>query len=89
MIVIVDFVSFFGQIIIYATSIKNAYPQQVKVLLGPKNPKKTLHFPPHGQRMVRQTREGTAIDVVVCDQFMEMDGPCAVNRRRTDGNWKM
>ena len=36
-----------------------------------------------------QTRKGTAIDVVVYDQSMEMDGPCAVNRCRTDGNWKM
>ena len=28
------------------------------------------HFPTHGQRRVRQTRKGTAIDVVVCDQSM-------------------
>ena len=32
-----------------------------------------------------QTRKGTAIDVVVYDQSMEMDGPCAVNRCMTDG----
>ena len=36
-----------------------------------------------------QTKKGTAIDVVVYDQSMEMDGPCAVNRCRTDGNWKL
>ena len=33
--------------------------------------------------------KGTAIGVVVYDQSMKMDGPCAVNRCRTDGNWKM
>ena len=33
-------VMFIGQIIIDVTNIKNSYPQQVKVLLGPKNPKK-------------------------------------------------
>ena len=38
------FVSFIGQIIIDVTSIKNSYPQQVKVLLGPKNPKKNSTF---------------------------------------------
>ena len=38
------FVSFIGQIIIDVTSIKNSYPQQVKVLLGPKNPKKKLYI---------------------------------------------
>ena len=32
-----------------------------------------------------QTRKGTAIDVVVYNQSMEMDGPCAVNRCMTDG----
>ena len=43
------------------------------------------HFPTHGQRRVRQTRKGTAIDVMVCDQSMEMDGPCAMYRCMTDG----
>ena len=33
--------------------------------------------------------KGTAIGVVVYDQSMKMDGPCPVNRCRTDGNWKM
>ena len=37
-------VMFIGQIIIDVTNIKNSYPQQVKVLLGPKNPKKNSTF---------------------------------------------
>ena len=35
---------FIGQIIIDVTNIKNSYPQQVKVLLGPKNKKKLYIF---------------------------------------------
>ena len=29
--------------------------------------------------------KGTAINIVVYDQSMKMDGPCAVNRCMTDG----
>ena len=54
-------VMFIGQIIIDVTNIKNSYPQQVKVLLGPKNPKKKLYIFQFPSVLHRFTSHGPSI----------------------------